>query len=155
PNYREFYRDAGFDLPLEHLGPVARGLRKFSGVKYYRITGRQDEKILYDPAAAEHSAETHATHFVEARRSQIQALLHHGFDPMVVVPFDAELFGHWWFEGPIFLERFIRKAAKESDFSLTTPTEFLLSHPTQQTVEPAASTWGEEGHLRVWLDPAN
>ena len=26
------------------------------------------------------------------------------FDPIVVVPFDAELFGHWWFEGPRFLE---------------------------------------------------
>ncbi|HAK06718.1 MAG TPA: DUF1957 domain-containing protein, partial [Spartobacteria bacterium] len=40
PAYREFYRDAGFDLPLEHLGPIARGSRKFSGVKYHRITGR-------------------------------------------------------------------------------------------------------------------
>jgi 1,4-alpha-glucan branching enzyme len=50
-NYREFYRDAGFDLPLEHLGPVARGIRKFSGVKYHRITGRSEkDKALYDPA---------------------------------------------------------------------------------------------------------
>src|SRR6202045_4671377 len=39
PAYREFYRDVGFDLPLEHLGPVARGVRKFSGMKYHRITG--------------------------------------------------------------------------------------------------------------------
>ena len=34
------------------------------------------------------------------------------FDPIVVAPFDAELFGHWWFEGPRFLESFIRKAAQ-------------------------------------------
>src|SRR5207244_7400576 len=47
PAYREFYRDVGFDLPLEHLGPVARGVRKFSGVKYYRITGRRKPKDLY------------------------------------------------------------------------------------------------------------
>jgi 1,4-alpha-glucan branching enzyme len=155
PNYREFYRDAGFDLPLDHLGPVSHGVRKFSGVKYYRITGREGEKALYDPAAAERLADAHATHFLEARRRQIQTLLTYDFDPIVVVPFDAELFGHWWFEGPIFLERFIRGVADEHDFSLTTPTEFLSSHPTQQTVEPAASTWGEEGHLRVWLDPSN
>jgi 1,4-alpha-glucan branching enzyme len=91
------------------------------------------------------------------------------FDPIVVAPFDAELFGHWWFEGPHFLESFIRKAAhgqqnlrltsKEKfgheDFQLTTPTEFLASHPTQQTISPAASSWGENGYLGVWLDETN
>ncbi|HXM75073.1 MAG TPA: DUF1957 domain-containing protein, partial [Chthoniobacterales bacterium] len=44
PAYREFYRDVGFDLPLEHLGPIAHGNRKFSGVKYHRITGKKVEK---------------------------------------------------------------------------------------------------------------
>jgi 1,4-alpha-glucan branching enzyme len=38
---------------------------------------------------------------------------------------------------------------------LTTPSEHLAAHPTQQIVEPAASTWGENGHLAVWLDPSN
>src|SRR4029453_5410851 len=78
-----------------------------------------------------------------------------GFNPIIVAPFDAELFGHWWFEGPIFLEQFIRHASNESDFRLTTPSEYLAAHPTQQIVEPAASTWGENGHLAVWLDPSN
>jgi 1,4-alpha-glucan branching enzyme len=156
PNYREFYRDAGFDLPLDHLGPVARGMRKFSGLKYHRITGRHGEKALYDPAAAERAADAHATHFFEERRRQIRTLEGSDFDPIVVVPFDAELFGHWWFEGPIFLDRFIRKvAAAPQDFELTTPSDFLCSHSTQQTVQPAASSWGEKGYLGVWLDPAN
>src|SRR6059036_3010064 len=155
PAYREFYRDAGFDLPWEHLGPVGHGTRKFSGVKYHRITGASDEKELYDPVAAEKVAETQARHFVAERRRQIREVAAAGFDPIVVVPFDAELFGHWWFEGPRFLEQFIRRAANERDFSLTTPSEFLAAHPTQQIVEPAASTWGENGHLAVWLDPSN
>ncbi len=34
-------------------------------------------------------------------------------DPVIVSPFDAELFGHWWFEGPRFLESFIRRVASE------------------------------------------
>ena len=52
------------------------------------------------------------------------------FDAMIVSPFDAELFGHWWFEGPHFLESFIRRAATEpDDFQLTTPTEFLDRAP--------------------------
>jgi len=58
PAYREFYRDVGFDLPMEHLGPIARGQRKFAGMKYHRITGRGEEKELYDREAAEKAAET-------------------------------------------------------------------------------------------------
>jgi 1,4-alpha-glucan branching enzyme len=156
PAYREFYRDVGFDLPMDHLGPLACGIRKFAGVKYHRITGRGPTKDLYDPEAADKTAHAHATHFLEERRRQIRELGALDFDPIVVVPFDAELFGHWWFEGPRFLEFFIRKAASaQEDFRLTTPSEFLASHPTQQRIEPAPSTWGEKGHLEVWLDRSN
>ena len=155
PVYREFYRDIGFDLPIEHLGPAARGTRKFSGVKYHRITGCGDEKQLYDRARAEKAAAQHAIQFLERGREQIQEIGEFGFEPIVVAPFDAELFGHWWFEGPIFLEQFIRDAANERDFRLTVPSEYLAAHPTQQIVQPAASTWGENGHLGVWLDQSN
>ena len=155
PAYREFYRDAGFDLPLEHLGPVTQGSRKFSGVKYHRITGTGGQKELYDPVAAERVAETQALHFLEERRRQIRQLAAAGFDPIVVVPFDAELFGHWWFEGPRFLGQFIRQAAIERDFRLSTPSEYLAANPTQQIIEPATSTWGENGYFEVWLNPSN
>ena len=155
PAFREFYRDAGFDLPLEHLGPVAHGARKFSGVKYHRITGASGQKELYDPVAAEKVAETQAHHFVAERRRQIREVAAAGFDPIVVVPFDAELFGHWWFEGPRFLEQFIRQAAIERDFHLSTPSEYLAANPTQQIIEPATSTWGENGYFEVWLNPSN
>jgi 1,4-alpha-glucan branching enzyme len=155
PAYREFYRDAGFDLPMEHLGPVARGTRKFSGVKYHRITGCHAAKELYDRAAAEKVAETQAVHFIGQRRQQIREITTAGFDPILVIPFDAELFGHWWFEGPLFLEFFIRKMADEREFSLTTPSEYLAGHPTQQLTEPATSTWGERGYFEVWLNQSN
>jgi 1,4-alpha-glucan branching enzyme len=156
PAYREFYRDVGFDLPLEHLGPVGSGMRRFSGLKYHRITGRGAEKELYDRAAAERRAETHAAHFLEQRRAELRRLSQPDAEAIVVIPFDAELFGHWWFEGPLFLERFIRKTASEQDdFCLTTPTEHLAAHPTQQIIEPARSTWGENGDLSVWINPVN
>ncbi|MEP6602851.1 MAG: 1,4-alpha-glucan branching protein domain-containing protein [Spartobacteria bacterium] len=156
PAYREFYRDIGWELPLEHLGPVARGMRKFSGVKYHRITSRGAEKELYDREAALNAADAHATHFLDRRREQLRDLAELDVDPIIVAPFDAELFGHWWFEGPEFLELVIRKAAAEqSDVRLTTPSEYLAAHATQQTVAPAASSWGDKGHLEVWLDPSN
>jgi 1,4-alpha-glucan branching enzyme len=130
-------------------------MRKFAGVKYHRITGRGDEKELYDRKAAENGAARHATNFLEQCREQIREIGEFVFEPIIVAPFDAELFGHWWFEGPIFLEQFVRCTANERDFTLTTPTEYLVAHPTQQIIEPAASTWGENGHLAVWLDPSN
>lgn len=171
PAYREFYRDIGFDLPLEYLRPGAASTaaRKFTGLKYHRITGRDCDKELYDPGQAQSAADAHATHFLEARRQQMNELRALDFDPIVVAPFDAELFGHWWFEGPQFLESFIRKAAlghqdlrltsKDAygrrDFQLTTPTAFLTDHPTQQSIAPAASSWGENGYLGVWIDKTN
>jgi len=155
PAYRDFYRDIGFDLPMEHLGSIACGTKKFSGVKYHRITGRGDEKQLYDRTAAENAAAQHAIHFLQTCREQIREIGEVGFDPIIVAPFDAELFGHWWFEGPMFLEEFIRHAANQKNFRLTSPSEYLAAHPTQQIVEPAASTWGENGHLAMWLDPSN
>ena len=171
PAYREFYRDIGFELPPEYIRPGAgTASQKFTGIKYHRITNRAaGEKELYDPAMAARAAEAHASHFLEVRRQKMNELRELEFDPIVVAPFDAELFGHWWFEGPIFLESFIRKAAhgqqnlrltsKEDygheDFQLTTPTEFLAGHPTQQTIDLAASSWGENGYLGVWLDETN
>ncbi len=170
PAYREFYRDIGFELPTEYLWPDALSTqRKFTGLKYHRITHREAGKELYDPNAATRVAQDHASHFLEDRRQQLNDLRKLDFDPIIVAPFDAELFGHWWFEGPLFLESLIRQAARgEQDlrltsrdqyghehFQLTTPTAFLSNHPTQQTVSPAASSWGDQGHLAVWLDKSN
>jgi len=140
---------------MEQLGSIARGTRKFSGVKYHRITGRGGEKQLYVRTEAENAAAQHAIHFLQQCHQQIRDIGELAFDPIIVAPFDAELFGHWWFEGPIFLEQFIRHASNERHFQLTTPSEYLTAHSTQQIVEPTASTWGENGHLAVWLDPSN
>ena len=156
PAYREFYRDVGFDLPLDQLGSVSRGARKFSGIKYFRITGQKKNKELYDRAAAEKAIDADAAHFVQQRLAQFRKLTDCAFDPIVVAPFDAELFGHWWFEGPQFLEAVIRKIAfDQTDFRLTSPSEYLEANPTQQTIRPAESTWGDKGYFNVWIDKQN
>jgi 1,4-alpha-glucan branching enzyme len=158
PAYRDFYRDAGYDLPLDDLRAFlpSPAIHKFTGLKYHRVTGRDLEKEIYNRTWAESAADAHASHFLNARRNQLSDLLTLDFDPMVVTPFDAELFGHWWFEGPRFLDLFIRKAVHDQhDFQLATPSEYLNRHPTQQIVAPAASSWGENGHSEMWLDPAN
>src|SRR6202040_226450 len=75
---------------------------------------------------------------------------------IVLAPYDAELFGHWWYEGPEFLNYFMRKACyDQKSFVLTTPHEYLRENPTQQVATPGASSWGEEGYWRVWLNESN
>src|SRR6476646_885709 len=82
PAYREFYRDIGFELPPEYLWPGSPStLRKFSGLKYHRITSREAEKELYDPSAAARVAQAHASHFLENRRQQLNGLRDLNFDP--------------------------------------------------------------------------
>lgn len=77
-------------------------------------------------------------------------------DPVILSPFDAELFGHWWYEGPEFLELFLRKAAHDQKtFRLTTPGDYLKQNTTQQIVSPSPSSWGNKGYWEVWLDRCN
>jgi len=163
PVYREFYRDIGWDLDHEYVRPYiqATGDRKNTGIKYYRITGKVPlgEKQPYDPNAARERAETHAGNFLFNRTKQIQflqAAFRDGPPPIVISPYDAELYGHWWYEGPIFLDYLIRKAAREQDvLRLQSPIDYLREYPEQQLAQPPMSSWGAGGYAAVWLDEGN
>ncbi|HLI84864.1 MAG TPA: glycogen synthase GlgA [Bryobacteraceae bacterium] len=158
-DYREFYRDIGFDLDLDYIRPYIHpdGIRVDTGIKYYRITGKGAHKEPYVPEWAERKAAGHAGHFLGARIGQIASLAA-GMDrkPIVVAPYDAELFGHWWFEGPRWLDYLIRKIAlDQSDIRLTTLSEYLEEYPVNQVATPSLSSWGRNGFNEVWLNGGN
>ena len=159
PRYRDFYRDIGFELDFEYVKPhlPSPEHRGFTGFKYHRITGGTSEKQLYRREDALIGVGEHVEHFVAARQRQV-ATLEGALDrpPLFVSPYDAELFGHWWFEGPEFIDQLARRICRnDSGLSLITPGEYLRRHPTNQVATPAASSWGEEGHLKVWLNEKN
>jgi 1,4-alpha-glucan branching enzyme len=158
-NYRDFYRDIGYDLDFEYVRPYIQptGLRKFTGIKYHRITGATDQKEPYAPQVALDMAATHAGNFLFNREKQVEHLLSRfGREPVVVAPYDAELFGHWWFEGPDFLYYLAKKLHYDTgDVKLTTPMEFIERHPVNQRAEPDASSWGDKGYYDVWLNASN
>ena len=159
--YREFYRDLGFDAEYESIKDYLHddGVRRGLGIKYHKVTGRVPlhEKELYRPSEAARRAEQHAGDFLAKRRQQLRWLADNlDVEPLVVAPYDAELFGHWWFEGPHFLESFLRQAANSPDeIHLTTPSAFLSENNHVQVVSPCASSWGEKGYYEVWLNAAN
>jgi len=157
--YRDFYRDVGYDLDYDYIRPYLppTGERVNVGVKYYRITGKTDQKIPYDPELARKRADEHAANFMFNRERQIE-WLSEKMDrlPLVMAPYDAELFGHWWFEGPRWLDSVIRKAASDQQvFQLSTLSDYLDRYPTNQVATPTASSWGHRGYSEVWLSEEN
>ncbi|MDQ6860571.1 MAG: DUF1957 domain-containing protein, partial [Verrucomicrobiota bacterium] len=111
PAYRDFYRDIGFDDPAHAFAKSRDQTPRFTGLKYHRVTGGDAGKQPYERERAAAVAEVHAQHFFESRQREVRELETLLSDPIVVMPFDAELFGHWWYEGPLFLESLIRKVA--------------------------------------------
>jgi 1,4-alpha-glucan branching enzyme len=156
--YRDFYRDIGFDLPLEYVGPYIHdeNIRILTGFKYYAITGETELKQSYQPSAAEARAREHAYHFVWCREQQLQHLAQHlDRSPLIVAPYDAELFGHWWFEGPDFLYWMFKAAAVNRKLEAIAAKDYLVRYPSAQVVVPNASTWGDGGYNRVWINALN
>jgi 1,4-alpha-glucan branching enzyme len=159
PDYREFYRDIGYDLDFDYIKDYIHpsGLRTDTGFKYYRITGKTDWKEPYRPDWAKEKAAIHAGNFMFNRERQIEYLA--GVmdrPPLIVSPYDAELFGHWWFEGPQWLEFLFRKIYFDQRVLETiTPTEYLERHPSLQPATPCLSSWGAHGYNDVWLEGSN
>ena len=160
PNYRDFYRDIGFDLPLEYIGPYVHGggIRIFTGYKYHAITHRSlHDKRPYDPHVAYLRAAEHAGNFMFNREKQVEHLYGHmSRRPIIVAPYDAELYGHWWYEGPMFLELLFRKMHfDQATVAPITPSGYLAEYPTNQVATPSASSWGEKGYAEFWCDGPN
>ena len=154
PSYRDFYRDIGFDLDPTYVGPYLdpAGTRGMTGFKYHRVTGRTDRKEPYQRLEALRTVERHAGDFVSKRRLQLRRLGESmGRRPLVVAPYDAELFGHWWFEGPEWLEAVLRRLPG-GGIRAVSPSEYLAGHPVAQVAEPSASSWGDGGYFEVWLN---
>jgi 1,4-alpha-glucan branching enzyme len=118
----------------------------------------QQEKQPYDPQAARRQAAEHAGHFIGERIKQAEHLIQtfEGHRPLVVSPYDAELYGHWWFEGPQFIDFLFRKLHWDTDaIGAVSPGDVLDSGVPIQTQQPSASSWGEEGYYKVWLNELN
>jgi len=75
--------------------------------------------------------------------------------PLVMSPYDAELFGHWWYEGPEFLDCFVRKAATTRMCSGSSRRRISEKASHASDCETGPSSWGEEGYWRVWLNETN
>jgi len=128
------------------------------GLKFHKITDDKvplGEKAFYLENEAKKKVAEHADSYLLERSKQLEKLtLSSSFKPLLVAPFDAELFGHWWYEGPIFIENILKKSSKYS-IKLTNLKEFLLKKPNLQICDPSPSSWGQGGYHNYWINEAN
>ncbi len=125
-----------------------------SGMKYWRLTSKDAElgdKMMYDPVLAQNQTKMHADHFV----SLVHDLLKEHYNKtqetnLVMVSFDTELYGHWWFEGVTWLKHVIKMLHECEGVAVESAGTYLENNPPQQAIELPESTWGQGGHYWVW-----
>ena len=123
------------------------------GLKPSRVTGKQVEpvdKAPYDPALAADTLRLHVKDFVDTVVTRLRSLQEqHGREALVVAAYDTELFGHWWHEGPAWLEGVLR-ALPEAGVRVTTLQGALDAGHVGAPVDLPASSWGSGKDWRVW-----
>ncbi|MFQ6114715.1 MAG: 1,4-alpha-glucan branching protein domain-containing protein, partial [bacterium] len=126
------------------------------GHRYWRVTSAKSDladKEPYDLQMPPQRVKENADHFVwlvkTILREHYEATGSHG---MLTAPFDAELFGHWWFEGPSFLKLVLTKMAADPEINLTTCSEELDKKQPVQVISLPEGSWGEGGHHFIWLN---
>ncbi|MHA1733465.1 MAG: 1,4-alpha-glucan branching protein domain-containing protein [Promethearchaeota archaeon] len=126
-----------------------------SGLHYWRVTG-PGEKQLYDPAAAAERVESHATHFVGLLKETLASSGLQGGEvpPVVVSPYDWELFGHWWHEGVDWIDRVFRELANDEEVEGQSLGSFVRDYGNHfSTIDMRPSTWGLNSDFTVWQNP--
>ncbi|MEM1025329.1 MAG: hypothetical protein AAGJ19_16725 [Myxococcota bacterium] len=137
--YREFHRDAARELEPELL---ARFELPADGrplnLKVWSINGQ-----FHSVDKAEGTLDQDVERFWRRRSEE---------GVPAVGSFDAELFGHWWSEGPHFLDRLARHPEAGA---LCSAAEVVREQPELPLRPPTPGTWGQHGFGRTWLGPDN
>jgi len=123
------------------------------GLRYWRVTdasGDLASKQEYVPEWADGKIASQAKHFLEVLSGVIEA---NPKEPIVVSPYDAELFGHWWFEGPRWIAETFRQMREHGGIKPVTLSEYLERRPPTEAISLPEGSWGEGGHHWIWLNP--
>ncbi|HLG72816.1 MAG TPA: 1,4-alpha-glucan branching protein domain-containing protein, partial [Chloroflexota bacterium] len=138
-NYREFHKKDAI-----------------CGMRFWRISGpRVDlaKKEFYNPEWAFADVTAHVDHFVGLVERHIAGnAMGAMVPPLVLSPYDTELFGHWWFEGVEWLKQVLRRLATHPKIDLTTPAAYLQRYPPTEKIALPESSWGAGGDARTWYN---
>jgi 1,4-alpha-glucan branching enzyme len=121
---------------------------------YHHRTARDhhpwaNDGSVYDPARAASQARADAADFVARTRARLAG------GGLAVCALDTELLGHWWHEGPQWLEAVVDEAGRAG-------LEVVRLDEALEEAEPApalpvsdrVTTWGTPRDLSTWSAPA-
>lgn len=141
-DYREFHKKAGT-----------------SGLQYWRVTGAKvdlSHKDYYHPDWAFCKVEQHAEHFAHLVGDLLRDYHNHTGRPGIVCSnYDAELFGHWWFEGVRWLGEVLNHIASDSNVDMMTISEYLEAFPPEEVLHLPEGSWGVGGNHFTWDNGEN
>jgi 1,4-alpha-glucan branching enzyme len=157
------HEQAGFQVwSADHGYPGDGNYREFhkkddvSGLHYWRLTSKKTDlgdKKLYSPEAAMQRMRDNSDHYVSFIQQQLTDHLKATGKPgLIMVSFDTELFGHWWFEGVAWIKEVIKKLKTHTAVDMQTASQYLSQHPPEQAITLPESSWGSGGHWQVWLN---
>ncbi|MCH7922887.1 MAG: DUF1957 domain-containing protein [Nitrospinae bacterium] len=126
------------------------------GLRYWKVTSPKTDmadKEVYDYGAVEARLKENAFHFVGLVKGILSKHRSETGSPgILTAPFDAELLGHWWFEGPRWLYYVLKWLAADPELELTTCGKYLERRPTETVISIPEGSWGEGGFHWIWLN---
>ena len=127
------------------------------GHRYWRVTGSKvdmGDKLPYYPQEAAERVHSHASHFVHLVYEALKSGFNDSIPPILCSPFDAELFGHWWFEGVLWLEAIARILHDyDTGIQMISCAEYLDRYPRAGFIAMPEGSWGAGGSNEVWMNP--
>ncbi|MDR0927408.1 MAG: DUF1957 domain-containing protein [Ignavibacteria bacterium] len=130
-----------------------------SRIRYWRVTDSKADmmyKTLYHPDWIWDKLDLQVNHFIH----QIENTSNYyknltGKEGTVCLPFDTELFGHWWFEGPEFIRKLCQGLNSSPWVNMSTASDQLFLMKPRQTVHLPEGSWGENNNHDVWSNKGN
>ncbi|MBD3353853.1 MAG: DUF1957 domain-containing protein [Candidatus Lokiarchaeota archaeon] len=126
------------------------------GLRYWKVTGPKidlGDKMLYWPDDVPPKLDENADHFVDTAKNILREYKESNKRPGIIcAPYDCELFGHWWFEGPWWLNRVLRKMEDDPEIELTNTRLYMKKSPPKKTVQLVEGSWGQGSSHWVWFN---
>ncbi|MBD3170491.1 MAG: DUF1957 domain-containing protein [candidate division Zixibacteria bacterium] len=126
------------------------------GHRYWKVTSAKADladKMIYYPKDANDRLVDNAAHFADMISGIVRDYHEKtGKQGILCAPFDAELFGHWWFEGPRFIKEVYKNLAKLKDVGVATLTEQMEHHKPTRVISIPEGSWGKGGYHYIWLN---
>lgn len=109
--------------------------------------------MLYWPEDVPRKLDENASHYVSLIKNVLRDYKKKFGKPgIIVAPYDCELFGHWWFEGPWWLNRVFRWMEDDPEIEITNARLYIESNPPNKTVQIIEGSWGQGSSHWVWLN---